>query len=126
MLALKRLLVTITGEFCMIVKNESVDLETMSEGIERKILARGGKIMSVEVHFKKGAQAAVHTHPHEQIGYVIKGSLELEIEGKKQILMSGDSFYVSPNIPHGVIALEETTALDVFTPQREDFMRKMR
>jgi len=107
----------------MIVKNADVDLDKMSEGIRRKILARGGKIMSVEVHFKKGAVADVHTHPHEQIGYVIKGSLELEIEGKKQIIMGRDSFYVGPNIPHGVIALEETTILDVFTPQREDFLR---
>ena len=107
----------------MIVKNSSIDLESMSEGINRKFLARGGKIMSVEVHFRKGAVAAVHSHPHEQIGYIIKGSLELELDGKKEIIMSGDSFYVKPNTPHGVIALEETTVLDVFTPQREDFLR---
>jgi quercetin dioxygenase-like cupin family protein len=79
--------------------------------------------MSVEVHFKKGAIANVHSHPHEQIGYVIKGSLELEINGKKKNIMSGDSFYVSPNMPHGVTALEETTVLDIFTPQREDFLK---
>ena len=107
----------------MIVKNTSVEFETMSKGIKRKILARGGKIMSVEVHFEKGAIAKVHTHPHEQIGYIIKGSLELEIEGMKKIINSGDSFYVKSHIPHGVTALEETTVLDVFTPQREDFLR---
>jgi quercetin dioxygenase-like cupin family protein len=107
----------------MIVKNSDVDLETMSKGIQRKILARGGKIMSVEVHFRKDAIADLHTHPHEQIGYIIKGSLELEIESKKRIIREGDSFYVGSNIPHGVIALEETTVLDVFTPQREDFLR---
>jgi quercetin dioxygenase-like cupin family protein len=107
----------------MIVKNISVDFDTMAEGINRKILARGGKIMSVEVHFEKGAVAAVHSHPHEQIGYILRGSLELEIDGKKEIIMSGDSFYVKPNRPHGVKALEQTTVLDVFTPQREDFLR---
>lgn len=107
----------------MIVKNSSIELETMSEGISRKILARGGKIMSVEVHFNKGAVAAVHTHPHEQVGYIIKGCLEFEINGKKEDIVTGDSFYVRPNIPHGVTALEQTIVLDVFTPQREDFLR---
>ena len=107
----------------MIVRNSDVDIEFMSKGIQRKILARGGQIMSVEVHFEQGAIAEVHTHPHEQIGYVIRGSLELEIEGEKHIIVGGDCFYVNPNIPHGVIALEETTVLDVFTPQREDFLR---
>jgi quercetin dioxygenase-like cupin family protein len=107
----------------MIVKKDSVAYDNMAPGIKRKILATGGKMMAVEVHFKKGAIAAVHTHPHEQIGYILKGSFEFEIEGKKNIIKAGDSFYVSPHKAHGVIALEDTTALDVFTPQRQDFLR---
>ena len=107
----------------MIVKNDSVAYDNMAPGITRKILATGGKMMAVEVHFKKGAVAAVHTHPHEQIGYILKGSFEIEIDGNKNIIKTGDSFYVSPHVAHGVVALEDTTALDVFTPQREDFLR---
>ena len=107
----------------MIVKNDSVAYGIMAPGIKRKIIATGGKMMAVEVHLKKGAIAAVHTHPHEQIGYILKGSLEIEIDGKKNIIKAGDSFYASPYTAHGAIALEDTTALDVFTPQRQDFLR---
>lgn len=107
----------------MIVKNETVSLTKVGEGVNRKILASGGAMMSVEVHFEKGAIGAVHTHPHEQISYVLSGSFEFELEGKKTILHGGDTYYVEPNVPHGVVALEDSIILDIFTPQREDFLK---
>ena len=44
------------------------------------------------------------------------------MDGKKQILNAGDSYYVKPDTRHGVKALEDAAILDVFTPQREDFL----
>lgn len=108
----------------MIIKNDSVALETVGEGVQRKILATGGKMMTVEVHFKKGAVGTVHTHPHEQVSYIVAGSFEFELDGKKEILKAGDTYYVGPNIPHGVVALEDSIIVDIFTPQREDFLKK--
>ncbi|NMA84806.1 MAG: cupin domain-containing protein [Epulopiscium sp.] len=108
----------------MIIKNQSIELETVGEGVQRKILASGGDMMTVEVHFKKGAIGAVHTHPHEQISYILAGSFEFEMNGKKEVLQVGDTYYVGPNVPHGVVALEDAIILDVFTPQREDFLKK--
>lgn len=107
----------------MIVKGESVHNIELGGGVTRRILAAGGKMMAVEVVFKKGAVGAVHTHPHEQIGYVLKGSFELEIEGKREVIKAGDSYYATPNQPHGVVALEDGILLDIFTPQREDFLK---
>ncbi|MDI3473544.1 MAG: hypothetical protein PWQ20_1801 [Thermotogaceae bacterium] len=108
----------------MIVKNESVKSKVAGEGIERKILARGGNLMLVEVHFKKGAVAAVHSHLHEQVSYIVSGSFEVEIDGKREILKAGDSCYVPSNVPHGVVALEDSVIIDIFTPQREDFLKE--
>lgn len=105
----------------MIIKNESAKPFSPADGVERKVLASSGSLMMVEVTFKKGAVGTVHTHPHEQIGYVAKGSFEIEIEGKKDIIKTGDSYYAFPNVPHGVVALEDSILIDVFTPQREDF-----
>ncbi|MBN2330056.1 MAG: cupin domain-containing protein [Candidatus Omnitrophica bacterium] len=104
----------------MIVKNESGKIDSPSLGVIRKILAAGGKLMAVEFTFKKGAIGAVHSHPHEQIGYVVQGSFELEIDGKKEILHAGDTYYAAPDAAHGVVALEDGVIFDVFTPQRED------
>ncbi len=105
----------------MIAKSAELGKVT-GDGVERKVLARGGGLMGVEFRFKKGAIGVGHTHPHEQIGYVVLGRVELELEGVKTVLSTGDSYYVKPGAFHGVVALEETVLLDVFTPQREDFL----
>lgn len=107
----------------MILKNNDVEFTDLGGGVQRKILATDGKMMTVEVHFEKGAIGALHSHPHEQIGYVVKGSFEATLDGNTTIIHSGDSYYAPPNVAHGVVALEPGILLDVFTPQREDFLQ---
>jgi quercetin dioxygenase-like cupin family protein len=107
----------------MIVKDATVKKEKLGDGVSRKILAHEGKMMMVKIFFKKGAVGYVHTHPHEQVSYILKGSFEVEIDGEKEILTVGDSFYAGPEVPHGVLALEEAVIMDVFTPQREEFLK---
>ncbi|MFW6265134.1 MAG: cupin domain-containing protein, partial [Bacillota bacterium] len=75
------------------------------------------------VYFKKGGIGEAHSHAdHEQVCYVEKGSFEVTVEGKKDILKSGDCFYAAKGKKHGVKALEDGILLDVFTPIREDFL----
>lgn len=108
----------------MFVKNESLEPDVCGEGVTRKILGRGGRMMMVEVTFKKGAIGIVHTHPHEQVSYIAKGSFEFDLNGNKQVIKTGDSVYIPSDEPHGVVALEEDSVIvDVFTPQREDFLK---
>lgn len=107
----------------MIIENGKVIPTPVALGVERKILASGGSLMSVEVKFQKGAVGAVHSHPHEQVSYVIKGSFEFEMDGRKKVIRSGDTYYVGPGITHGVVALEDAIILDIFTPLREDFLK---
>ena len=107
----------------MIVRNESREPEQAGPGVARKVLARGGELMMVEVAFEKGAVGPVHTHPHEQASYVLQGAFELEMGGVKETVRAGDSFYVLSDAPHGVVALEPSVILDVFTPQRRDFLK---
>jgi quercetin dioxygenase-like cupin family protein len=78
--------------------------------------------MAVEFTFKKGGVGKIHAHPHEQIGYIVSGKFELEADGVKQMVEAGDTYYVGPNVPHGVVALEDGVIFDAFTPQREDFL----
>jgi len=106
----------------MIVKNNDVKLDDLGKGVSRKILAHVTNMMMVEVNFIKGAVGEIHFHENEQISYIVKGSFQVEIEGKKEIIKAGDTFYIKPNGLHGVVAMEDSTILDVFTPQREDFL----
>ena len=107
----------------MVVENVKVRSTSVGPGVTRKILATMGSLMSVEVRFEKGAIGTVHTHPHEQVSYVVHGSFEFELDGKKTMIKAGDTYYVKPGVPHGVVALEDSTILDIFTPQREDFLK---
>ena len=72
---------------------------------------------------ESGSAFPEHSHPHEQIGYVVKGSFEATLGDETSTIHAGDTYYVPPNLVHGVIALEEGILLDIFTPQREDFLK---
>jgi len=51
--------------------------------------------------FAPGAAAGKHTHPGEELGYILEGSLQLEIEGKPPVtLKAGDVFFVPAGVPH--------------------------
>jgi quercetin dioxygenase-like cupin family protein len=106
----------------MIAINTDHPYKALDPGVERKILAAGGTMMTAQFRFQKGAIGALHSHPHEQVGYVVSGSIELTLERKTQTLRAGDSYYVPSGLVHGVRALEDTILVDVFTPQREDFL----
>ena len=107
----------------MVVKNKDIAFQSAGKNVTRKILAHDGKMLCAEVHFVKGSVGAPHSHPHEQIGYVVSGTFELTIEGEKTVITAGDSYYTEPNAVHGVVALSDGILLDVFTPQREDFLK---
>ena len=106
-----------------IVKNAETRALDLGEGVSRKILASGGGLMTVQFDFAPGAIGYLHTHPHEQVGYVVKGRFEITLADEKTIIEPGDTYYVPPGVEHGVVALEEGILLDVFTPQREDFLK---
>jgi quercetin dioxygenase-like cupin family protein len=102
---------------------EDMVLEDLGNGVLRKVLAYNENIMAVELTSEEGSAGAIHSHPHEQITYVIEGEFEFNIDGEKKVLRAGDSVYEGPNVPHGSICLKKGKVLDVFTPHREDFLK---
>lgn len=96
--------------------------ETVDTGVKRKILGYDDYLMMVCVSFEKGAVGSLHHHVHRQVSYVESGIFEVTIDGKKQILQKGDCFFVAPDLIHGVVALEEGSLIDVFTPARLEFL----
>ncbi|KEO60408.1 cupin domain-containing protein [Thioclava indica] len=101
---------------------DEMNLIDLGDGIKRKVTAYSDNLMCVEVHFEEGAVGALHSHPHEQITYILSGRFEFNIGGTKKILSAGDSTYKQPNIEHGAVCLEPGVLLDIFTPSRADFL----
>ena len=106
----------------MVLKYGDIVPTNPAPGIIRRILACGGRMMGVEASFVKGAAGEAHRHPHEQFSYILSGSFEYTADGVKHILHQGDSYYVAPDVLHGAMALEDAVILDIFTPQRTDFL----
>ncbi|MBD0353501.1 MAG: cupin domain-containing protein [Flavisolibacter sp.] len=96
--------------------------DPVGDGVERKILGHDDQLMLVCVRFEKGAVGTLHHHIHRQVSYVESGSFEVTINGETKILHQGDTFFVAPDLVHGVVALEKGILIDIFTPAREDFM----
>jgi quercetin dioxygenase-like cupin family protein len=94
----------------------------MFEGVSRKILGHDQQIMMVKVKFEAGTTVVPHTHVHTQTSYCAKGKFEFTVGEEKQIISYGDGVYIPPDMPHGVVCLEEGVIIDVFTPAREDFL----
>lgn len=103
--------------------DSKLELEVLeADKLSRKIRARGGSLMMVEVFFKAGAIGAEHRHVHEQVCYCLSGEFLFTIEGETSTLRAGDSLYVPSSALHGTLCVSEGRLLDVFTPQREDFL----
>jgi len=93
------------------------------DGAQRRVLSYGGALMLVEFTFVAGARAWEHSHPHEQVGYVVDGEIDFLMEGHAPVrLHKGGSYYVPPNVKHYIITHAPTVLLDAFTPVREDFL----
>ena len=104
-----------------VYKNETT-LEDLGNGVTRRILAHAGGMMAVEVNFTEGAVGPLHSHPHEQLTYVLSGRFNFTIDGVTKEVAAGDTLYKKPNVVHGCVCLKAGTLLDTFTPQREDFL----
>lgn len=94
----------------------------VASGVERKLLGFGSDLMMTRVKFSKGGVGYLHKHPHRQVSYIEAGAFEVTIGGEKKVQKAGDCYYVPGDVEHGVIALDDGTILDVFTPCREDVL----
>jgi quercetin dioxygenase-like cupin family protein len=101
-------------------RSDAVPVE-MLPGVIRRTLSTSEGLMLIEVALEKGAVVPLHSHPHEQIGYLASGRVLFELGDERRELAAGDSWLVPPNVPHQVTALEPSLAIDVFSPPREEY-----
>ena len=99
--------------------------ETMSHpepGLRRQVMSYSPGMMLVRHRMEKGWAGAKHSHPHEQLVYIVSGHLSFRYPGGVVEAKMGDSFVVPGNVEHQAWALEDSEVLDIFTPCREDYM----
>jgi unsaturated pyranuronate lyase len=95
--------------------------EKITDKITRRVLA-GEKGMMVWWNIKAGAHAGAHSHPHEQIVWMLKGKMDFRIGGERRVLKAGEVAVIPGGIEHEGWFQEDTEVVDIFAPPREDFL----
>jgi quercetin dioxygenase-like cupin family protein len=96
-------------------------MSTPEPGLRRQVMSFTPKMMLIRHTMKKGWVGAKHSHPHEQMVYIISGHIIFDYPGGSIDAKPGDSFIVDGDVEHQARALEDSEVLDVFTPMREDY-----
>ena len=108
----------------MFQENSTAKVTVCGPGQQRRILASGGGMMVCEIRFEDGAGGGpLHSHPHRQVSYVASGEFEYTVEDVTRVMKTGDAVMVEPDLPHGCRCIKAGALIDVFTPEREDFLR---
>jgi quercetin dioxygenase-like cupin family protein len=99
--------------------------EQLNSLIFRKVI-HCHSITMAKIRLSKGAVVPMHSHVNEQITTLERGTLRFLFEGEQageRILRAGEMLQIPPHLPHRVEALEDSLALDLFSPAREDWIR---
>jgi quercetin dioxygenase-like cupin family protein len=101
---------------------DKVPIEQIAEGIDRQMIV-GQNMMICRLRFDPMVVTPEHTHPHEQMTFVVKGRVKFTIDGSAVIAQPGAVLHFPPDNRHGATMLdEEVVLLDIFSPIREDFL----
>ncbi|MFC7019462.1 MULTISPECIES: cupin domain-containing protein [Haloarcula] len=92
------------------------------DGVHLTEMAAGERMSVQHFHFESGAVIPEHSHDHEQVGFVVRGTFTFVADGEEYVIGPGDSYVVSGGEPHRAENRtdEPVTGIDVFSPPRVD------
>jgi quercetin dioxygenase-like cupin family protein len=90
--------------------------------LERQAI-HGERMTVARIFLEKGVLVPSHAHENEQISMVAQGKLRFHIDGEEEVVEAGSVVVIPPGAPHFVQALEDSVAIDLFSPVREDWRR---
>jgi quercetin dioxygenase-like cupin family protein len=100
---------------------DEIALDKVTEMLSRKIVT-GEREMLVQVYVKRGCLVPLHSHPSEQMTYVLQGALKFLVGGEEITVREGEVIHIPSGIEHQAEALEDTFELDVFSPIRAEWL----
>ena len=101
--------------------------EPMNDLLTRQFV-HGSQAMLSRLVLRKGCIVPRHSHPNEQISYILSGALRFslgpEASAEDKIVRAGELLVIPGNLPHSAEALEDTIDLDIFAPPRQDWITR--
>ena len=96
----------------------------LAAGIDARPLFGEGAMLNL-IEFEAGAVVPLHSHPHEQLGIVLRGMQALVIDGRPHELHELEGYVLPGGVEHAAYCGPEgALVLDVFQPVREDYVER--
>jgi quercetin dioxygenase-like cupin family protein len=95
--------------------------EQITSHISRRFITGDGVTIA---HFALTKDGVVprHSHPNEQISYVLSGKLRYQFDDQTFVVGASELLQIPSNAAHEVTALEDSIVVDVFDPIRQDWL----
>jgi len=101
-----------------LIRNQDAKESDPEPGLLRRLGAGNAKISLAEHRMEPGWVGVAHSHPHDQMAYVVSGRLRVRVGADEFEVAPGDSFVVRGGVEHQATALEPSHVIDIFTPHR--------
>jgi quercetin dioxygenase-like cupin family protein len=112
------ILVLVGAEF---IRFDDVEAFTLVAGVHGRPLFGSGAMINL-IEFEAGATVPLHSHPHEQLGMVLRGMQALVVDGVARELGPMEGYALPGGVEHSAYCGPEgATVIDVFCPVREDY-----
>jgi quercetin dioxygenase-like cupin family protein len=109
-------------EFVLFYKVNENGYKQVLPGISLKTLVYGENTLFSEFRMEANNILPQHSHYHEQTGYLVRGKIKLTIGQQTFEAGPGDSWCIPGNTDHSAEILENSLAIEVFSPVREDYL----
>jgi quercetin dioxygenase-like cupin family protein len=100
---------------------DSIPVEVLGPGITRQVI-HGTQTTFSRWQLSAGSSVPLHHHVNEQMTWIISGRAEVLSGGMVQELRAGEIMVFAPNVEHAFTILEDTVAIDIFSPARQDWI----
>lgn len=110
----------------MFEQHNTQGYKTPLPGIRMKTLCYGARTLMTEFFLERDHTLPDHSHPYEQTGYLVTGHIRLRIGAQEHDVGPGDSWCIPTGVEHGAKILEDSVAVEVFSPVREDYLPQAR
>jgi len=103
----------------------AVPVVTLMPGVTTHIVPGNNMTLSF-ARLAPNVEGKLHSHPHEQMIVVMKGQLDVALDGTVYGLKSGDVISIPGDVEHAGITHDgECQVVEIFTPARKDFEEKL-
>lgn len=102
-------------------KWDEIPAERLNDKFVRKLVWDGG-MMVARTDVEKGYVVPAHSHPNQQITWVMSGVWRFTLEGHTVDVGPNEMISIPADVVHSAEAVETLVAYDIFTPARADWL----